>query len=139
MDLSSTQGALCTVSVIFYFTYLRGVRRHPMHPPAYGPGCRSILYIQDKYHYAGRLRSGKHEITICSVFVCLSSPYFFLALMRCGKRTFLFFCPTAGIFIVVLYFAFTLLSSSLIVSYSRARLLSECSKTPLQKCPAPLI
>jgi len=39
VDLSSTQGALCTVSVFFilHFTYL-GVRTHPTHPPAYGPG-----------------------------------------------------------------------------------------------------
>jgi len=36
VDLSSTQGALCTVSVflILHFTYL-GVRTHPTHPPAY--------------------------------------------------------------------------------------------------------
>jgi len=36
VDLSSTQGALCTVSVFFilHFTYLeRGVRTHPTHPP----------------------------------------------------------------------------------------------------------
>ena len=39
VDLSSTQGALCTVSVFFYFTfYLFGVRTHPTHPTAYGPG-----------------------------------------------------------------------------------------------------
>jgi len=33
VDLSSTQGALCTVSVFFilHFTYL-GVRTHPTHP-----------------------------------------------------------------------------------------------------------
>jgi len=38
VDLSSTQGALCTVSVFFYFTfYLLGVRT-PTHPPAYGSG-----------------------------------------------------------------------------------------------------
>ena len=40
VDLSSTQGALCTVSVFFFilhFTYL-GVRTHPTHPTAYGPG-----------------------------------------------------------------------------------------------------
>jgi len=39
VDLSSTQGALCTVSVFFilHFTYL-GVRTPPTHPPAYGPG-----------------------------------------------------------------------------------------------------
>jgi len=38
VDLSSTQGALCTVSVFsLHFTYL-GVRMHPAHPPAYGPG-----------------------------------------------------------------------------------------------------
>jgi len=39
VDLSSTQGALCTVSVLFilHFTYL-GVHMHPTHPPpAYGP------------------------------------------------------------------------------------------------------
>jgi len=37
-DLSSTQGALCAVSVFFilHFTLL-GVRTHPTHPPAYGP------------------------------------------------------------------------------------------------------
>jgi len=34
VDLSSTQGALCTVSIFFilHFTYL-GVRTHPTHPP----------------------------------------------------------------------------------------------------------
>jgi len=35
VDLSSTQGALCTVSVFFilHFTYLGGgVRTHPTHP-----------------------------------------------------------------------------------------------------------
>jgi len=34
VDLSSTQGALCTASVFFilHFTYL-GVRKHPTHPP----------------------------------------------------------------------------------------------------------
>jgi len=40
VDLSTTHGALCTVSVFFilHFTYLgEGVRMHPMHPPAYGP------------------------------------------------------------------------------------------------------
>jgi len=39
VDLSSMQGALCTVSVFFilHFTSLGGVRTHPMHPPAYGP------------------------------------------------------------------------------------------------------
>jgi len=40
VDLSSTQGALCTVSVFFilHFTYL-GVHTHRTHPPpAYGPG-----------------------------------------------------------------------------------------------------
>jgi len=40
VDLFSTQGALCTVSVFFYFTfYLFGVRTHPTNtpPPAYGP------------------------------------------------------------------------------------------------------
>jgi len=33
VDLSSTQGALCTVSIFFilHFTYL-GVRTHPTHP-----------------------------------------------------------------------------------------------------------
>jgi len=41
VDLSSMQGALCTVSVFFilHFTYL-GVRTHPTHPPAYGPEHR---------------------------------------------------------------------------------------------------
>jgi len=39
VDLSSTQGALCTVSVFFYILHLTylGVRAHPTHPPAYGP------------------------------------------------------------------------------------------------------
>ena len=39
MDLSSTQGALCTVSVFFilHFTHWGGVRTQPTHPPAYGP------------------------------------------------------------------------------------------------------
>ena len=37
VDLSSTQGALCTVSVFFYFTfYLFGVYA-PDAPPAYEP------------------------------------------------------------------------------------------------------
>ena len=37
VDLSSTQGALCIVSVFFYLTfYLFGGRMHPTHPPAYG-------------------------------------------------------------------------------------------------------
>jgi len=38
VDLSSTQVALCTVSVFFilHFIYL-GVRTHPTDPPAYGP------------------------------------------------------------------------------------------------------
>ena len=43
VDLSLTQGALCTVSVFFYFTfYLFGGRRECVRPqrttPAYGPG-----------------------------------------------------------------------------------------------------
>ena len=38
VDLSSTQGALCTVSVFFYFTfYLFGGGYAPNAPPAYGP------------------------------------------------------------------------------------------------------
>jgi len=39
VDLSSTQGALCTVSVFFYFTFYLfwGGCTHPTHPPAYGP------------------------------------------------------------------------------------------------------
>jgi len=39
VDLSSTQGALCTVSVYFilHFTHLGGAYTHPTHPPAYGP------------------------------------------------------------------------------------------------------
>ena len=38
-DLSSTQGALCTVSVFFYFTCYSfgGVHTRPTHPAAYGP------------------------------------------------------------------------------------------------------
>jgi len=43
VDLSSTHGALCTVSVFFYFTFYlfgEGVGTHPTHPPAYGPGLR---------------------------------------------------------------------------------------------------
>ena len=40
VDLSSTQGALCTVSVFFILHLLIwGVRTHPTHPPpAYRPG-----------------------------------------------------------------------------------------------------
>ena len=40
MDLSSTQGALCTVSVFFilHFTYLEGAYAPNAPPPAYGPG-----------------------------------------------------------------------------------------------------
>jgi len=40
VDLSSTQGALCTVSVFFilHFTYLGGAYA-PNAPPAYGPLC----------------------------------------------------------------------------------------------------
>ena len=39
VDLSSTQGALCTVSVFFilHFTYFGGGCTHPTHPPTYGP------------------------------------------------------------------------------------------------------
>ena len=39
MDLSSTQGALCTVSVFFilHFTYFGGVAYAANAPPAYGP------------------------------------------------------------------------------------------------------
>ena len=40
VGLSSTQGALCTISVFFvlHFTYW-GVHTHPTHPhPAYAPG-----------------------------------------------------------------------------------------------------
>jgi len=38
VDLSSTQGALCIVSVFFisHFTYWGCT--HPTHPPVYGPG-----------------------------------------------------------------------------------------------------
>ena len=44
VDLSSTQGALCTVSVFFilHFTYLEGVLTHPTHPPAYVPAYTPI-------------------------------------------------------------------------------------------------
>ena len=40
MDLSSTQGALCTVSVFFilHFTYLGGGAYAPNAPLAYEPG-----------------------------------------------------------------------------------------------------
>jgi len=47
VDRSSTQGALCTVSVFLFYILLiwGGVRTHPTHPPAYGPvyGCRSAM------------------------------------------------------------------------------------------------
>ena len=34
VDLSSTQGVLCTVSVfLFYISLIWGVRTHPTHPP----------------------------------------------------------------------------------------------------------
>jgi len=39
VDLSSKQGALCTLSVFFNFTFylFGGVCTHLTHPPAYGP------------------------------------------------------------------------------------------------------
>ena len=45
VDLSSTQGALCTVSVFFilHFTYL-GVRTHPTHPLPTGLLLASRFY-----------------------------------------------------------------------------------------------
>jgi len=43
VDLSSTQGALCAVSVFFLFYILLiwggGAYTHPTKPPAYGPGA----------------------------------------------------------------------------------------------------
>jgi len=43
VDLSSTQGALCTVSVFFYFTfYLFGGAYAPYAPPAYGPALAVV-------------------------------------------------------------------------------------------------
>jgi len=39
VNLSPTQGALCTVSVfLFYILLIWGVRTHPTNLPAYGPG-----------------------------------------------------------------------------------------------------
>jgi len=57
MDLSLTQGALCTVSVYFilHFTYLGGGAYAPDAPPAYGPelhqsvrstGVQTIIFEQ---------------------------------------------------------------------------------------------
>ena len=44
VDLSSTQGALCTVSVFFYFTfYLFGGAHAP--PPVCGPGMLKSGFI----------------------------------------------------------------------------------------------
>jgi len=39
VDLSSTQGALCTVSVffLFYILLIRGGGAYAPNPPAYGP------------------------------------------------------------------------------------------------------
>ena len=45
VDLSSTQGALCTVSVFLFYILLigGGVRTHPTHPPpAYGPALLQV-------------------------------------------------------------------------------------------------
>jgi len=40
VDLSSTQGALCTVSIfLFYILLIWGVRTHPMHPLPAGLYC----------------------------------------------------------------------------------------------------
>jgi len=49
VELSSTQGALCTVSVFFYFTfYLFGGAYAPNAPPAaYGPVVADVL-CEDK-------------------------------------------------------------------------------------------
>jgi len=57
VDLSSTHGALCTVSVFFYFTFylFGGLRTHMhmcTHPPAYGPGISvrkslTVHYLTD--------------------------------------------------------------------------------------------
>jgi len=45
VDISSTQGALCTVSVllILHFIYLEGCIRTQRTPPAYGPAGGSGL------------------------------------------------------------------------------------------------
>jgi len=45
VDISSTQGALCTVSVllILHFIYLEGCILTPRTPPAYGPAAGSGL------------------------------------------------------------------------------------------------
>jgi len=50
VDLSSTQGALCTVSVLFilHFTYL-GVHMHPTHPPCLR-ACFHCLKVKNCRH-----------------------------------------------------------------------------------------
>ena len=46
VDLSSTQGALCTVSVfLFYILLIWGVHTHPTHPPPTG------LYITQRMRF----------------------------------------------------------------------------------------
>ena len=47
VDLSSTQGALYTVSVFFYFTfYLFGGAYASNAPPAYGPVLEAVKCIK---------------------------------------------------------------------------------------------
>jgi len=47
VDLSSTQSALCTVSVFFilHFTHLGGAYTHPTHSPAYGLGGQIVWRV----------------------------------------------------------------------------------------------
>jgi len=65
VDLSSTQGALCTVSVFFilHFTYLGGVR---MHPPANGPGkpIGERLHRTSTHARTGRRTCWKHNASV---------------------------------------------------------------------------
>jgi len=45
VDLSSTQGALCTVgpiSILYFTFYLFGGAYAPNAPPAYGPDCATL-------------------------------------------------------------------------------------------------
>jgi len=89
VNLSLTQGALCTVSVFFilHFTYLGGT--HPTHPPAYGPAdaqcChRTNLYIYYKSFFrretVAREKTQRHKITnFCLYYRHICRPYMLTA------------------------------------------------------------
>ena len=65
VDLSSTQGALCTVSIYFYFTFY--LFTHPMHPPACGPVLYKSTVIYTVWQLFNELKhkASQHVFIYC--------------------------------------------------------------------------